>query len=153
MPRSSQRWFEPLTLLLPALLPSWRFFASVGPSPRIQFAWLTAETDEENRWQDFWPRPAHLSFGYLLLRLIWNPAGNEALYLVACCERLLEEADEHWQNEIWQRVLGELQHNPQTTYLRFRIVLIERDGTRLTTEPVFVSEIRRIEATRPEKLP
>ena len=32
-----------LTLLLPALAPSWRFFPAVTPSPRIEFRALRAE--------------------------------------------------------------------------------------------------------------
>lgn len=145
MTRSSQRPLASLTLLLPALLPSWRFFASVGPSPRIQFAWLQHETDSETRWQDFWPRPAHLSVAALLRRLAWNPTWNESLYMVSCCERLLEQYDAHWENEIWQRVLEHLSSEPQAPCLRFRIILIQRDSNRLTTEPAFVAPVRRLE--------
>jgi hypothetical protein len=151
MSRSPHRWLDPVTLLLPALLPSWRFFASVGPSPRIQCAWVQSEKDTEHHWEDFRPRPAHLSFGAMLRSLIWNPAANETLYLIACCERLLEQPDEHWQNEIRQRVLAELSAKPKAAFFRYRIVLVERNGTSLITEPAFVSPIRRLE-TRTENL-
>ena len=33
---------QTVKLLLPALIPSWRFFSTIAPSPRIEFALLDA---------------------------------------------------------------------------------------------------------------
>ena len=73
-----------LLLLLPALIPSWRFFKTVEPSPRVQW---TLVQDGERKWQEFNPRPEVVSFGRMLRRMVWNPRWNEALFLVSLAER------------------------------------------------------------------
>ncbi len=77
--------------LLPALLPGWRFFDEIGPSPRIDYALLpTASALTDADWQPFRPAPLRLSLAALLWRLLWNPERNETLYVLRCAERVLE---------------------------------------------------------------
>ena len=35
--------FKTLRLLLPVLIPSWRFFSAIAPSPRVEFVTLAKE--------------------------------------------------------------------------------------------------------------
>lgn len=88
---AAQACFDVLSRLLPALLPSWKFFDTIGPSPRVDYALLAAAQPlADTDWHEFRPRPARLTLPQMLLRLFWNPIGNETLYIVRCAERLLE---------------------------------------------------------------
>jgi hypothetical protein len=134
-----------LKLVVPALLPSWRFFAYVGPSPRIEYACLSDLAATPGTWRELRPRPEKISLGAMLRHLFWNPDWNESLYLVTCCERFLADLGEHWRTEIMHRVLQTVGSNASNLgstparYAIFRIVLIERRGAVLVTEVVYVS--------------
>ena len=138
---------QTLKLLLPALIPSWRFFDVVAPSPRIEFALLETPQDAPERWQTFRPRPSRLSLGKMLLGLVWNPRWNESLFLVSCAERLLENPTEHSDQEIFNRIASELARGSgdatAAPYLQYRLVLVSRDGTKLERHTAHTSEIRR----------
>ena len=95
---------QTLKLLLPALIPSWRFFDTIAPSPRIEFALLKTARDASGRWQEFRPRPARLPISTMLKRMFWNPRWNESLFLVSCAERLMESPTEHSSQEILARI-------------------------------------------------
>jgi len=134
-----------LKLLLPALLPSWRFFDFIAASPRIQFALLSAENDSSCEWREFRPRPARLSFVQMLGRMLWNPRWNESLFLVSCAERLVECPTQHSEDEILKRIIKEFEANPSdshllaATHLQFRLVLVQRQGSQLEHEVVYLS--------------
>ena len=89
-----------LKLLLPVIFPSWRFFSSIGPSPRIHYAFLQTESDEPQEWHEFRPRLEHVSFKESLWRLLHNPRWNETLYINTCAERLFEGHSEMREHEI-----------------------------------------------------
>lgn len=137
-----------IKLLIPALLPSWRFFDFIAPSPRIQFALLNAEDAPAREWREFRPRPAHLSFKQMLGRMVWNPEWNESLFLVSCAERLMEQPTAHSEDEILKRIGHELMRdtsNPdmvEETHLQFRLLLVQRQGEGLQEEVVFHSRIQ-----------
>jgi hypothetical protein len=103
-----------LKLLLPALLPSWRFFDSVGPSPRIEYLLDRRE---------FRPPPLMLPVWRMLARLVWNPQRNESLFLTSCAERLMENPTAHSANEISARVGAP-----------WRVVVVRREGEALVRE-------------------
>jgi hypothetical protein len=132
-------------LLLPALIPSWRFFDTIAPSPRIEFTLLKAAHDVPENWQEFRPRPAHLSLGSMLKRLFWNPRWNETLFLVSCAERLMENGAEHHAREIAKRVQTELEQKAvfgrEVPYLKFRLVFVHRQGMRLQQHITFTSTV------------
>jgi hypothetical protein len=46
---------QTLKLLLPALIPSWRFFDTIAPSPRIEFTLLKTAQDASGAWREFRP--------------------------------------------------------------------------------------------------
>jgi len=136
-----------LKLLVPALIPSWRFFDTIAPSPRIQFALLNTENDTPSEWREFRPRPGHLSFLQMLGRMIWNPEWNESLFLTSCAERLMENPTQHSEDEILKRIINELNDknsNTQTgvtTHLQFRLLLVQRHNSHLHEEVTFYSRI------------
>lgn len=116
-----------ISLLLPALIPSWRFFKTVAPSPRIEYR-LVAKSFV-GPWQEDRPRPASLSFTQMLRRLLWNPDWNEQLFLVSCSERLIEVPSQHSLDEINSRIARLLPSG--TEALQFRLVFLSREGGRL----------------------
>ncbi len=132
-----------LKLLLPALIPSWRFFEAIAPSPRIEYAFLKSSQDAAGQWQEFRPRPAHLSFTAMLRRLFWNAPWNETLFLVSCAERLIENPTAHSQQEILTRIKTDLKKTvpdmATASYLQFRLVFVSRHETELHKEILLVS--------------
>jgi hypothetical protein len=133
-----------LKLLLPAIIPSWRFFDIIAPSPRIEFALLAAPAEVPAFWQEFRPRPAQLSACGMLKRLFWNPRWNESLFLVSCAERLMENPTDHSSREIMTRIKAELERDATAaSYLKFRLVLLSRHGARMQREITFISPAER----------
>lgn len=139
---------QTVKLLLPALIPSWRFFDAITPSPRIEFCLLKKAKAAPAKWQEFRPRPARLTSGEMLKRLFWNPHWNESLFLVSCAERLVTSPTEHSRVEIVKRITAELQRRgvdtAATPYLQFRLVFVSREGTKLQKQIAFISEARRL---------
>ena len=117
-------------MLLPALIPSWRFFDEIAPSPRIEYALLEHQDEEDRVWQDVKPRPSHVSFGRMLRRMVWNPDWNETLFLMSCAERLMAYPTDHSHQEILKgtrRWLLKQGTDPvKTPYLQFRLVFRAR---------------------------
>lgn len=134
---------EPLKLLLPALIPSWRFFDVIAPSPRIEFALLNTPEDTQGSWQEFYPRPLHLPIRSMLKRMLWNPHWNETLYLVSCAERLMQNGCKHSRLEIAQRIKTHLQHSHANgkPYMQFRLVFVSKQGEALQKLVTFVSPV------------
>lgn len=131
-----------LSLLLPVLVPSWRFFAMVAPSPRIEVAIADPGGDACSAWQEFRPRPAHISIAESLRNLFWNPHWNETLYLTACAERFLADGSKPHLDYIVQRVLADLQHTEQDTNGRrvlIRLVVAMRTDGQVVREELYRS--------------
>lgn len=142
--------FKTLKLLLPALIPSWRFFDVIAPSPRIQFALMSSDNDVAKEWHEFRPRPEHLSLIQMSGRMLWNPSWNESLFLVSCAERLLQKPTQHSEDEILNRIAIGLMGDevyaslPGATRLQFRLALVQREESAITQEIVFYSSIRAL---------
>ena len=133
-----------LTLILPVIFPSWRFFSSIGASPRIQLAFLQHETDEPHTWSEFRPRPARVTFREGLWRLLWNPDWNETLYINTCAEHLCDEYSLVREQEILRRILaavivGKITPELDAKFLLFRISTITRENNAVTQSVVFTS--------------
>lgn len=131
-----------LRLLLPILVPSWRFFDAIGPAPRIEIAWLTAPTAVPV-WRPLHPRPPRLGLWPTLARLLWNPDGNAALYLTSRAERLLESTTDAAINDFLARVRAAALARParpsDAGWLQVRIVSTTREGTRIIDDVTFLS--------------
>jgi hypothetical protein len=134
-----------LTLLLPALAPSWRFFPSVAASPRIEFRVARAAGPEEAEWREFRPAPRNVSAGAMLKRIFWNPGRNETLFLVTCAERLLSGEIEFARREIARRVARQMPAPPagreRETFLQFRLILVSGHGPDLRRDVAYVSPV------------
>lgn len=133
-----------LKLLIPALIPSWRFFDIIAPSPRIQFALLQSETTPVTEWREFRPRPAHVSFMQMLGHMFWNPVWNESLFLVSCAERIMEQPTRHSEDEILKRIKTEFVHSDadrSATHFQFRLLVVRREGEQMLREVVFESRL------------
>ncbi|MEL6998415.1 MAG: hypothetical protein AAFP68_09140, partial [Pseudomonadota bacterium] len=134
-------------LLLPALIPSWRFFPTVEASPRVQWT-LTTCDEHPTDWQEFRPRRNRRSITDAITLLVWNPRWNETLFLVSCAERIEVTAEPHAIAEIERRVLADLLRSGSVTHgqvFQFRLVFVDwKDGARreqvtLLSEPHMVS--------------
>ena len=149
-------------LLGPVLVPSWRFFDVVGPSPRIEYGFQLTADVAPACWHRLEFAPLAVSLTQMLLRLFFNAQRNDMLYLVSCCERVLEGASDDVsgraaipaagsacpppQREI---LLRALLHARQTGplaiastaegWLRFRILEVRRVADVLCTEHAFSS--------------
>ena len=131
-----------VTLLLPALIPSWRFFDRIAPSPRIEFALRTEGHDMPDDWQVFRERPAHIPFSTMLKRLFWNPHWNETLYLMSCAERLMQQQAEHSMQQIASRIMAEIQRNRRgANAMQFRLVFVSRSDAGLIRTIAYVSPL------------
>jgi hypothetical protein len=130
-----------IRLLLPALTPSWRFFDSVGPSPRIEIAVLQTPGDAPD-WREFRPRPAVVSVPHMLRRLFWNPDRNESLFVTSCAERLLQAPAQHSLDEIETRIATNLPDDAPLWW-RWRIVLVSRRDAGIVREVACASPARR----------
>lgn len=133
-----------LKLLLPVIFPSWRFFSSVGPSPRIHIAFLQNENDEPIEWQEFRPRPARVSIKEGAWRLLHNPEWNETLYINTCIERLFEGYSEMREREIMRRILvavdsGEIKVDAAKPYVIYRLSAVTREGQVINQQVTFVA--------------
>ena len=131
---------QTLNLLLPAVVPSWRFFDIIAPSPRIEFTLLQNAQQPATDWQEFRPRPSTLPFRIMLKRMFWNPSWNEALFVVSCAERLISTSSEHSLNEIRDRIKAELNRSEKKfSFFQFRLILVSRENGQIKREVVFVS--------------
>ncbi|NUH66156.1 hypothetical protein HTT03_12755 [Sulfitobacter sp. S0837] len=113
-----------LSLVLPVLIPSWQFFKTIEPSPRVQWARIGGGGP---RWQEFRPRPQRLSAAQMFKRLFYNAVWNEALFVVSCAERIEAEPTAHSITEIQRRIIASLPHLSDAT-LQFRLIFIDRNG-------------------------
>jgi hypothetical protein len=135
-----------LHYLLPALLPSWRFFDSIGPSPRLEFCLLQHAADTPLQWLRFRPVVQRMTVPAQLRSLLWNPRGNEALYLLSSSEKLLQRQSIAAQMEIAQRMTaafssGEIATAPQHRFFVFRLLEIERGDDGLLAQVSFESPV------------
>ena len=139
---------QTLKLLLPALIPSWRFFDTIAPSPRTEFALLKTEDEVPGHWQEFRPRPTNLPIASMLKRMFWNPHWNESLFLVSCAERLMQTPTEHSSQEILKRIKADLEGDANnvvaTPWLKFRLVFLSREGDQVEKHITFVSPVHGI---------
>jgi hypothetical protein len=139
-----------LALLLPALIPSWRFFPRVAGSPRIEVASL-GSADEPQSWQEFRPRPVHVPLFAMLGQLIWNQRWNETLFIVSSTERFLHSGSDGRLHEILTRIRSDLHRagvGSGARYFQMRIVLFSRENDQVVREEVYRSAVQSIHTER-----
>ena len=131
-----------LLLLLPVLVPSWRFFEEIEPSPRVEWTLLPNRDTLPNKWYEFRPRALKTSPFQMLRCLFWNPEWNETLFVVSCAERIAQHPTNHSIKEINQRILADLDRmnfGTRDMLMQFRLVFVQQGQTGLTREEVFLS--------------
>jgi hypothetical protein len=130
--------WKTLSFVLPVLMPSWRFFKTIEPSPRVEFA-IIGEDGKIEGWCDAFPRPATLSPCQITRRLFWNPAWNDALFMVSCAERIAEQPTYYSINEIRQRI-RQLPQVQGAAHGRFRLTFVSRVGADVSRDVVFIAD-------------
>ena len=125
-----------IRLYLPALIPSWRFFKEVAPSPRIELR------IDDGDWQEYRALPARITPVQAVLRLFWNPGWTEHLFLVSCAERLVVAPTDHSVTEIRTR-LTRLADPPPGAQLQFRLRFVCREGDRIVSYIEYESDCWR----------
>lgn len=121
-----------ISLLLPVLFPSWRFFMTVGPSPRVEYR------EKGGAWRESHPKPAHVSVAQMAGRMFFNHERNTQLYTVALAERLIAAPSDHSREEL-QRLVAEA--HGAAGDIQFRLVFVMRDGAELVSEVLYTSEL------------
>ena len=133
-----------LSLLLPCLIPSWRFFQAVEPSPRVQWRVLLDDGTAAADWRLYRPRPNRVSLWTMLRRLVWNPDWNEALFMVSLSERLTLDPTEHSLAEIRARVADECAslcaQAKRPEQLQFRLIYVSREDDQILPQTTYVSD-------------
>ena len=137
-----------IQLLLPALIPSWRFFDWIAPSPRIEFAVTPAMEAEPDCWQLLTNRPIRVPVASAVRRLFYNPKWNDQLYLVSCAERIAQSEDAHSVEQIFRRIESTLPAASTDRYVRFRLVFLTRADSASVTSQSVVREVRYVSAVR-----
>ncbi|MEW7007513.1 hypothetical protein [Lentilitoribacter sp. EG35] len=132
-------------LILPVLIPSWRFFDSIAPSPRIEFTVFDAAGNTCQDWQEFWPRPARVGIVRMLRRIFWNPCWNDSLYVVACAERLIKLQDEgtqkHSVEQIAKRIRNHLSDDKMGKSFKFRLIFMNRHENKVVRHQLYISDL------------
>jgi hypothetical protein len=133
-----------LSLLLPVLFPSWRFFDAIGPALRVEYALVDGAELAGARWREYRPRPARRSLAAILGGLCFDPVGNERLFALACAERIAGGERGFPEREIRARVARSLRGEAAArgaARLAFRVRRCARDGDAVRSEVVFTSEL------------
>ena len=131
--------------VLPILFPSWRFFSSIGPSPRIEVGFVADKNSEPQEWLPFRPLTKKITFTLGLQQLFHNPLWNERLYINTCAENLFEGYSEFREREIGRRLVvaalnEEIVVSGECQYLVFRIRALEFDAGQVRDDVVFFSK-------------
>ncbi len=141
-----------LSLLLPALIPSWRFFKAVQPSPRVEWRLCPSPNNAVQNWQEYRPRPMRLGPKQMAARMFWNARWNETLFMVSLSERLMGAESDHSLHELTARLRRDILEKAQPTkdtHLQFRLIFVERDGEVLERHVTYQSDLIRL---RPHEL-
>jgi hypothetical protein len=136
---------------LPALIPSWRFFDSIAPSPRVEYLLFDPQNENLGSWAEYRPRPERLPVWSMLKRMLYNPIRNETLFIASCAERLIKNEQEYGAHsiaEIFARIEQDIAHGllkREGQYLQFRLAFISLQKQGLEKHILFVSEIKKLE--------
>lgn len=129
-----------LSLLWPVIFPSWRFFQTVEPSPRLEWAAVCATGDVFGDWREVHPIPARMPVGEAVRRLVWNPDRNAALFIINCAERIQAAPTDHSIGVIQRYVQAQVgQRLAADQMLQFRLVFVHRDGEALVRDVAYRS--------------
>lgn len=137
-----------IKLLLPVLFPSWRFFSSIGASPRVEFGFIAEINAQPTEWILFRPLPVRVGFWAGVGRLFHNPQWNEHLYVNTCAEHLFDSYSTFREQEIGRCLLkaiavGEYVVPQNARFMIYRIRAVVRDEVNpnvIRNEVAFVAQ-------------
>lgn len=137
-----------MKFLLPILFPSWRFFSSIGASPRVEFGFAADINQPPAAWMLFRRLPARVGFWRGLGRLLHNPQWNECLYVNTCAEHLFDAPSAFREQEIARILLkaiaaGDYVVPQDARFVIYRIRAVVRDevnSTVIRNEVAFVAQ-------------
>lgn len=132
-----------LSLVLPILVPSWRFFQSVEPSPRIEWALVSNATGGQENWVSLRPSIEHIPPRTMLRRLFWNPKWAQELFWVSCAERIVDRPTKHSVAVIENAVRSTARifaPSQATEIAQFRLVFVRREHDGLCHYELFRSD-------------
>lgn len=127
-----------LKLMLPVMIPSWRFFDVIAPAPCLEIAILDDKYDPKRAWRQFRPRSKALSTHDLLRRMFWNARWNESLFLTSLAERLMHGEEAFAKREIFARIAKDIDVQG---FMQFRLVFSYRDEDEIVSDVVYTSSI------------
>jgi len=133
-------------LILPTIIPSWRFFDVIAPSPRIEYVLLDKNNKLLTEWCEFRPRPQSLSFFSMLARMLWNVRWNENLFMISCAERIFENSPTQYLSEleILKRIRKSLLCDSDVLAvenIQFHLILLEKNNNKIDQSIFFESRI------------
>ncbi|NRB03684.1 MAG: hypothetical protein HRU30_10525 [Rhodobacteraceae bacterium] len=127
-----------LQLYLPALIPSWRFFEEIGPSPRIDIR------VNDGPWREYRCLPKQISPFEALRRMVWNPDWTEHLYLVSRAERLTAAPNDHALDDMINRLTRIAKPSPEAV-LQFRLRFLTRENGTVENHIAYESRVWRVD--------
>ena len=80
----------------------------------------------------------------MLRRLFWNPHWNGVLYMVSLAERLIHSPSQHSIDEINRCLAADLPPSAPGTALQFRLIFVSREGEELTTDILYLSDLKSL---------
>lgn len=132
-----------VSFVLPVLLPSWRFFQSVEPSPRVE--WACCHTSQKPlNWREFRPCRTRITPLQMVCSLFWNPSRNANLFIVSCAERIRQAPNDHSIGVIQAAVQSDIREGIIATtsdLIQFRLVFVHREDSQFVRDVVFVSDV------------
>jgi len=127
-----------LQLLFPILIPSWRFFDEIAPSPRIEFT--SAQNGAPLKWQPLCSTPQTLSIWQIIGRLFYNAKRNEDLFMASCAERLIQ-GEEHFATPHILSYIAR-HYGVCDTPIQFRLIFHYRENNQIVRQQqLYISEI------------
>ena len=136
-------------LLLPAVIPSWRFFDEIAPSPRLEYAVFDDMDKETYNWRELQLNDDKISIIDLIKRLFYNSARNHSLYIMSLSERIAGEDCAHAKKEVLRIVklkLQQLYGSPEARFFRYRLVFKLRVGSKIERHVYFMSGAKMLRA-------
>jgi hypothetical protein len=143
----STKILQNIKILSPALFPSWRFFDTVVPAPRIEYRILQSPQKKPSRWEKLYPKPFQVSLLQKIISIFWNPRWNEYLFLINCVESFIKKPTKKNEVEVVKLIKAELARKSikfnDISHFKFRLLLLFREDTKLKEHIHFESRLHK----------
>lgn len=113
-------------LFIPAIIPSWRFFDFIAPSPRIEVRFFKNKPTQNQKWMEFLPASNTASPIKILSHLFYNPHRNQRLFMAACAERIAQDHCPYAKRDI-ETAIRSSSYHLNSTHFQYRLKFIYRE--------------------------